>query len=330
VTAPFPLPDLTFTHATHDRAAERRVEPGLVPRLLADPATRVLLVLRGRVAVDGAGDPLLVDPAAVVGLPAEPDRPDGHAAGHRWLFLGEEAGAGLLGLVLPDEADADAVGIEGVSPASTGARLVREHAWAGLREVGGRRGDALAAEAVALAAWHASHERCPRCGEPTVVEHAGWVRRCPAQDVEIYPRTDPAVIMAVVDDDDRLLLGHAAHWPEGRFSTLAGYVEPGEGLEQAVRREVAEESSVVIGDGPGDVVYRGSQPWPFPASLMLGFRARAVATDIEVDGAEVTAARWFTRDELAAGVRAGEIGLPGRPSIARALVEEWFGAELPG
>ncbi|MCZ2264736.1 NAD(+) diphosphatase, partial [Isoptericola sp. QY 916] len=194
----------------------------------------------------------------------------------------------------------------------------------------GRRGDALAAEAVALAAWHASHERCPRCGEPTVVEQAGWVRRCVAQDVEVYPRTDPAVIMAVVDDADRLLLGHAAHWPEGRYSTLAGYVEPGEGLEQAVRREVAEETSVVIGDAPGDVVYRGSQPWPFPASLMLGFRARAVATDVEVDGTEVTAARWFTREELAAGVAAGEVGLPGRPSIARALVEEWYGEELPG
>ncbi|MFC7878488.1 NAD(+) diphosphatase [Isoptericola sp. NPDC057391] len=333
MTAPFALPDLSYTRATHDRAAERRAEPGLVARLLGDPTTRVVLVLRGRVAVDASGDLLLLDVAAVDGLPAEPeraDRPDGHVPGHRWLFLGEQDGTGLLGLVLPDEADADAVGIEGVSPAAPASRLAREHAWAGLREVGGRRGDALASEAVALAAWHASHERCPRCGEPTVVEQAGWVRRCVTQDVEVYPRTDPAVIMAVVDDADRLLLGHAAHWPEGRYSTLAGYVEPGEGLEQAVRREVAEETSVVIGDGPGDVVYRGSQPWPFPASLMLGFRARAVATDVEVDGAEVTAARWFTRDELAAGVRAGEVGLPGRPSIARALVEEWYGGELPG
>ncbi|MFD6178111.1 MULTISPECIES: NAD(+) diphosphatase [unclassified Isoptericola] len=334
MTAPFPLPDLSYTRATHDRASERRGEPGLLPGLLADPTTRVVLVLRGRVAVDDAGEVLLVDPATVTRLPAEQegaDRPEVHAPGHRWLFLGvAEDGAGLLGLVLPDEADADAVGIEGVSPASPAARLAREHAWAGLREVGGRRGDGLASEAVALAAWHASHQRCPRCGEPTVVEQAGWVRRCPAQDVEIYPRTDPAVIMTVVDDDDRLLLGHAAHWPAGRFSTLAGYVEPGEGLEQAVRREVAEETSVVIGDGPGDVVYRGSQPWPFPASLMLGFRARAVATDVRVDGAEVTDARWFTREELVAGVRAGEIGLPGRPSIARALVEEWYGAELPG
>ena len=333
MTDPFSLPDLSFTRATHDRAAERRAEPGLIPRLIADPATRVVPVLRGRVAVDAAGDPLLLDVAATAGLPAEPeraDRPEPYALGHRWLFLGEQDGSGILGLVLPDEADSDAVGIEGVSPAAPAARLASGQTWAGLREVGGRRGDALAAETVALAAWHAAHERCPRCGEPTVVEQAGWVRRCVAQDVEIYPRTDPAVIMAVVDDADRLLLGHAAHWPQGRYSTLAGYVEPGEGLEQAVRREVAEETSVVVGEGPGDVVYRGSQPWPFPASLMLGFRARAVATAIEVDGDEVTAARWFTRDELAAGVRAGEVGLPGRPSIARALVEEWYGGELPG
>ncbi|GAA1713441.1 hypothetical protein GCM10009809_07040 [Isoptericola hypogeus] len=339
MTAPAWLPDLSYTRATHDRAAARRGEPGLVPRLLVDDATRVVLVHRGRVAVDGGGGLLLLAPEAVEGLSAGGDGEDVHGSGHRWLFLGEQgphedegaaggAGASYLGLVLPDAADVDAVDIEGVAPAPPAARLVRRHAWAGLRDLGGRALDALAAEAVALAAWHAAHERCPRCGEPTVVEQAGWVRRCVAQDLEIYPRTDPAVIMAVVDDEDRLLLGHAAHWPEGRFSTLAGYVEPGEGLEQAVRREVAEETSVVVGDGPGDVEYRGSQPWPFPASLMLGFRARARTTAVRVDGVEVTDARWFTRAELADGVRAGEVGLPGRPSIARALVEEWFGGEL--
>ncbi len=129
----------------------------------------------------------------------------------------------------------------------------------------------LGVTAVALAAWHRSHRCCPRCGTPTVVGHAGWVRHCPTDGRDQYPRTDPAVIMAVVDDDDRLLLGHAATWPERRFSTLAGYVEPGEGLEQAVRREVDEEVGVRI----GEVTYRGSQPWPFPASIMLAFVGRA-------------------------------------------------------
>jgi NAD+ diphosphatase len=107
-------------------------------------------------------------------------------------------------------------------------------------------------------------------------------------------------------------------------------VEAGETLEDAVRREVAEESGVVVGTGPGDVLYRGSQPWPFPASLMLGFRARAVSTAVRTVDPEISEARWFTRDELSAAVTAGEVGLPGRQSIARALIEEWFGGELPG
>ncbi|CAM3489355.1 NAD(+) diphosphatase [Isoptericola cucumis] len=331
MTSPAWLPDLSYTRATHDRAAERRTEPRLVPRLLAEGSTGVVLVHRGRVAVGDDGGLLLLGPDAVADLPSEADGDDAHVGGHRWLFLGEHvggAGGAFVALVLPDAADTEAVDIEGVDPASPAARLVRGHAWAGLRELGGRDLDALAAEAVALAAWHASHERCPRCGEPTVVEQAGWVRRCLAQDLDIYPRTDPAVIMTVTDDADRLLLGHAAHWPAGRFSTLAGYVEPGEGLEQAVRREVAEETAVVVGDAPGDVEYRGSQPWPFPASLMLGFHARARTTEVRVDGVEVTEARWFTREELLAQVRAGAVGLPGRPSIARALVEEWYGGPL--
>ncbi|MCA5892476.1 NAD(+) diphosphatase [Isoptericola sp. NEAU-Y5] len=323
-----PLPDLTYTRATHDRAAHRRGEPDLLERLLADATTRVVLVHRGRPAVDHGGMLALLSPGAVADVSVQPEA-DGRA-GHRWLFLGEDltTRGAYLALVLPDDADTEAVDIEGVSPAAPATRLVRRYAWAGLRALGGRELDGLAAEAVALAAWHAAHARCARCGEPTVVEQAGWVRRCVAQDVVVYPRTDPAVIMAVVDDDDRLLLGHAAHWPEGRFSTLAGYVEPGEGLEQAVRREVAEETSVEISSDPGGVLYRGSQPWPFPASLMLGFRARARTTQVRVDGVEVTQARWFTRAELARAVDEGQVGLPGRPSIARALIEEWFGGPI--
>jgi len=223
------------------------------------------------------------------------------------------------------------VDIEGVDASDPATVLVREHAWSGLRELVGGLGSpsaGLATEAVALAAWHANHERCPRCGGRTTVENAGWTRRCVAQGIEIYPRTDPAVIMTVVHgagDDERLLLGHAAHWPDRRFSTLAGYVEPGESLESAVRREVLEEAGVVV----GDVVYRGSQPWPFPASLMLGFTARARTSEIHVDGVELTDARWFTRTELDRAARSGEVLLPGRTSIARSLVEDWFGGRLP-
>lgn len=316
-----------------DRAAHRRAEPDLVRTLRAEPTARILLVHRGRLAVgrdataDGGAEGLvLLDPGALGDV--DPASDDERA---RWLFLGEDDVASYVALVLPDDADAEEVDIEGVDASDPFAVLARAHTWSGLREVVGALATpfaGLATEAVALAAWHASHTRCPRCGGRTTVENGGWTRRCVAQGIELYPRTDPAVIMTVVHgegDDERLLLGHAAHWPERRFSTLAGYVEPGESLEGAVRREVAEEAGVVV----GEVAYRGSQPWPFPASLMLGFAARALTTDLRVDGVELTDARWFTRAELAEAVREGEVLLPGRTSIARSLVEDWFGSRLP-
>ncbi|MFC8924063.1 NAD(+) diphosphatase [Cellulosimicrobium sp. NPDC057127] len=321
--------------AAVDRAAHRRTEPHLVSRLRGEATTRTVLVHRGRLAVAHDGGLALLPPGDLSAVPA-PD--DGERP--RWFFLGEATGEGAvsgraptsyLALVLPDDADAEDVDIEGVDPAGPLAVLVREHPWSGLRELSPRVDPsqaALATEAVALAAWHAAHERCPRCGEPTTLENAGWTRRCVAQGTELYPRTDPAVIMAVVRDEpeEMLLLGHAAHWPERRFSTLAGYVEPGESLENAVRREVLEEVGVDV----DEVAYRGSQPWPFPASLMVGFVARARTTELRPDGVELTDARWFTRAELERDVRSGEVLLPGHGSIARALVEEWFGGALPG
>jgi NAD+ diphosphatase len=147
---------------------------------------------------------------------------------------------------------------------------------------------------------------------------------CTQEGSEHYPRTDPAVIMSVIDADDRLLLGHGAGWEQGRFSTLAGFVEPGESLEAAVRREVGEEVGVVI----GDVIYRGSQPWPFPASIMLGFRAYATSTEIDVDGSEVDEARWFSRAGLDDAIAAGEVRLSPSISIARRLIEDWYGGPI--
>jgi NAD+ diphosphatase len=201
--------------------------------------------------------------------------------------------------------------------------------WAGLRDVGtllDDTGAGLFTAALALANWHAVHPRCARCGTPTVVVQAGWARSCPACGAEHYPRTDPAVIMAVVDDDGRLLLGRQAAWPPKRYSTLAGFVEPGESLEAAVRREVAEEAGVVV----GAVEYRGSQPWPFPSSLMLGFRGHAVGTAVEVDGVELAHARWWTREEFEADLASGELMLPPRVSIARRLIEDWYGGPVAG
>jgi NAD+ diphosphatase len=286
---------LPLARAAVDRAAHRRVEPDLLDRALADPTTQIVLVSDGSLATRDGGLDLL----------APGDVPPGQPL---WLYLGEDGGTTALAAVLatPDSG----------------------RTWQGLRELGHRLPDrdaGLAAAAVALAAWHARHQCCPRCGAATVPALGGWTRRCTRDGSEHYPRTDPAVIVAVTDPDDRLLLAHAAHWPERRFSTLAGYVEPGESAEQAVVREVGEEAGILV----GDLAYRGSQPWPFPASLMLAYTARTADPELTVDGVEVTHARWFARPELLAAATSGEVVLPSRTSVARALIEDWYGSELP-
>lgn len=319
-----PLP---LARSVVDPAAHRRAEPALLDELWADPRTRVLVLHEGRLPL--ADDGARLDLRAPSRLaPLTPDADD-----VVWVFLGECGERPYLAALLTDLPDvvAGAPGaLEGVAvPASDdGAGWLSAVRWGRLRDVGHALGDRdadLATTAVALAEWHARHPRCTRCGASTRPEQAGWVRRCPADGTEDYPRTDAAVIMAVTDEADRILLAHGVHWPPHRFSTLAGFVEPGESLETAVRREVAEEVGVVV----GDVAYVASQPWPFPASLMLGFRARATTTDLAVDGTEVTDARWFTREQLSAALRTGDVLLPMRTSIALALIEEWFGGPLP-
>lgn len=320
--------DLPLSRAGIDRAALLRVDDAFVPAALADETTRVLLVCDGAVVATPEPRVALLTPADVAELLPEPGE---------WLLLGRgDADEVYLARRVPERRPAPRVGeasdvlVHGVQDggATSAEPVLRDGlAWASLRDIGAvlsPQEAGLATTAVALDSWHARHPRCPRCGAPTRLGQSGWIRVCLVDASEHYPRTDPAVIMAVVDADDRLLLGHAAHWPAGRWSTLAGFVEAGESLEHAVRREVAEETGVVV----GDVSYRGSQPWPFPASLMLGFRATATSTEVTVDGVELTDARWFSRDELAAAVGAGEVIPPGRASIARALVEEWFGGPL--
>lgn len=319
---------LPLSRATVDRAAHRRTDARTLTEGWTDPRTRVLVLHEGRLAVrrddDGAVRLDLHAPADLPGL--GPERtPDSVLR----LFLGEDDAAAYQALVLPDTAwgSSGTVDIEGV--ATSTEDVVGRLSWSTLRDVGHTLSDrdaGLAATAVGLAAWHERHPRCARCGSRTEPDVSGWIRRCVEDGSEHYPRTDPAVIMAVLDADDRLLLGHAPHWPERRFSTLAGYVEPGESVEAAVRREVAEEVGVVV----GDVSYRGSQPWPFPASLMLAFVARASTTELRLDDDEITDARWFTRSELVAAVEAGEVLLPMRTSVARALIEDWLGGPVAG
>ncbi len=179
---------------------------------------------------------------------------------------------------------------------------------------------ALAFEAVALARWHASAGYCPTCGTPTRPAQGGHVRLCPSCPRELFPRTDPAVIVAVHDPSDRLLLGRQASWPKGRLSVFAGFVEAGESLEQAVHRELAEEVSLRL----DDVRYASSQPWPFPRSLMLAFHAHTSDPSFAVDHVEIERARWFTRADYRAGIASGEIAPPPPRSIARTLIDEWL------
>lgn len=303
-----PLPEHVIpvlSRGTVDRAAHRRTDQSWLDAAWDDPRSRVLAVRDGRFPVyDEAAGPRLA-----VTAPA-----DAPATGERF-FLGEDAD-GAVHLAVsgePPRAPDPAAG-----PAT---RLVT------LRDVGSTLGDGeagLAVHAVALDNWHATHVRCPRCGAATRSEQGGHARRCPADGSVHFPRTDPAVIMLVHDGAGRCLLGRGATWPERRFSALAGFVEAGESAEQAVVREVAEEVGLAV----TDVEYRASQPWPFPSSLMLGFRARALAADVTADlnlcDGEIAEARWFTREELTAAATQGWVLRPPAVSIAHRLISDWL------
>jgi NAD+ diphosphatase len=198
--------------------------------------------------------------------------------------------------------------------------------WVGLREIGADLADldaGLLAQAIGILEWHERNRYSPLSGAPTTIERAGWVQRDPTTGTEHFPRTDPAVIMLVHDGGDRVILGRQAVWPPGRFSILAGFVEPGESAEAAVAREVAEE----VGLRVTDIRYVASQPWPFPQSLMLGFVARAVGDDdLVLDPDEIEEAHWFTRDQLRSGDGPREMPTP--VSIARLILDRWMAGEF--
>ena len=288
------LLDLALARAAVDRAAERRSDDAWLAAAWSSPLVQVVRTSRGTAAVVGDPPALALDVVPSVGP-------------ERRAFLGLDGDRPFFAVEL-DESDTD-------------------ESFRSLRDVGlllGARDAGLVVNAVALANWHATHTHCPRCGAATRVASAGHTRVCEVDGSEHYPRTDPAVIMAVVDGDDRLLLGRQAAWPDGRFSTLAGFVEPGESLEQAVRREVGEEVGVEI----GAVDYLGSQPWPFPSSLMLGFVAQAKTVEIDRGDGEIAEARWFTREGLRDDVRHGRVLLSPPVSIARRLIEHWYGEPI--
>jgi len=184
----------------------------------------------------------------------------------------------------------------------------------------------LAMHAVGLSNWHTTHPRCSRCGAETISDLGGSVRVCVADSSQHHPRTDPAVIVLVKDAADRILLGHQPIWPEKRFSTFAGFVEPGESFEECVSREVFEEAGVYC----NDINYLKSQAWPFPASIMIAFSAITDHPEsAKADGVEITQIQWFTRDEMKAAVASSELLLPPAISVARAMISGWY-TEQPG
>ena len=281
-----------------DRDNLAREREGLFDELWADPATRILPIFQGSA--------LLSSPTSLALLPV-----DAVPAAELRVYLGrststtspEPAGTPIVAVLLED------------------AGHLAESDWANLRSVGKSLSDrdaGIFTEALGILNWHQSHRFSPRTGEPTVTEKGGWVRRDPVSNTEVFPRTDAAIIVGITDADDRMLLGSNALWESNRYSLLAGFVEPGESLESAVIREVLEESGIHV----IDPVYLGSQPWPFPASLMVGFRAHVPEGEPTVgtpDGEEILALRWFTRDELREASASKEIIMPGPTSIARAI-----------
>lgn len=282
-----------------DRAAHLRTDDTWLAT--AWPRSRVVAVSpKSTTPTDGAGRLALRDPATIDA-----------AAPRRFLGLIDDR-PHFAATVEPDTDDV----------------------WQTLREFGASADDlpaALVTCAIALEQWHQRHTHCPRCGAPTVETRAGWIRTCTSDGSEHFPRTDPAVIMLVHDGRERALLGRGHQWHAGRFSTLAGFVEPGESLEAAVAREVFEE----VGVGVTDIEYIASQPWPFPASLMVGFFARLDGDpSLTVDPVEMEEAAWFSRAEVAAA-RAWTDGAGPEPdtllhgisphlSISRYLIDRWL------
>src|SRR5436189_532227 len=317
-----------YAHPGFERAGLRRRDTGWILERIADPGSLFVPVWRNQnliIELDG-GEPraaVLASDAVAAILGAGFAEAEEDLARGEFVFLGvvEERAHFALDLS-PVEAPLEMVRSPALAASGIGEAQVR---FADLRQLGGRierREGALLALARAMLFWHSRHRFCGLCGNPTRSEEAGHMRRCtdPACHTMHFPRTDPAVIM-LVTDGDRALLGRNKNFPvPGMYSTLAGFVEPGESLEDAVAREVREETAIEV----AAVHYHSSQPWPFPANIMLGFYAEAETTDIAVDYNELADARWFERDWLASHADDDEFRLPRLDSIARRLIGDWL------
>ena len=288
-----------------DRASELRSDEAELNRLWS--AAKIIRVAESKLATDGTSLRFLTA-ADVEQLIASKIFTTGDK-----YFLGIDSASEVAYFAW----DCDEVGLAAGESSSEG--------MASLRELGATLDEfhlGISMHAIALSNWHRSHPHCSQCGAETTSTLGGSVRVCVKDQSQHHPRTDSAVIVLVKDKDDRILLGHQPIWPDGRFSTFAGFLEPGETFEQCVEREVFEESGVKV----NEIKYLGSQPWPFPASIMIAFSA--VVDDpstAKADGVEITEVRWFSRDELKSSVADGSLLLPPTISVARKMIAMWFG-----
>jgi NAD+ diphosphatase len=294
-----------FTFPTLDRVGRKRREEVWVAKRLRAPSTRFVLVRGSKVltADEPTPRPILLNARDVSGL---------HEQAESVILLGETEGRAYFALGLPDTDDAPPVTL-------TKAGNLRD-----LRSVAALldgRDATLLAYAKAITYWHRRHRFCGDCGSLTRSTQGGHLRVCtnPRCGQHHFPRIDPAIIVRV-SLGERCLLGRQSTWPVGRYSIIAGFVEPGESLEAAVAREVREETGIDV----EQVGYYSSQPWPFPSSLMLGFTAQAVNTVIRLDDGELEDARWLSREEIAGELRRGVLRLPPEVSISYRLIEDWF------
>ncbi|MGO9431011.1 NAD(+) diphosphatase [Rhodoblastus sp.] len=321
-----PDPVQGFAGNPLDRLSQLREDAQALARLAADPAARAVVFVQSMPILRMEGEDLSArHPLA---------QARGLGAATTEVLLGRDDKGPVFALLLPDDA------AQAQEPAGSGALDLRK--WLLPKDPGlqihdlrtlavkkrlGRPELAVLAQAKSVLHYHATHGFCARCGVATIVAAAGWRRDCPACGARHFPRTDPVAIMLVVDGEN-CLLGRARHFPEKMYSCLAGFVESGEALEEAVRREVMEEAGVLI----GEVTYAASQPWPFPASLMFGFRAQALSREIRLGDDELEDCRWFSRAEARAMVEeqhAEGFFAPPKISIARQLLEQWLAEEVP-
>jgi NAD+ diphosphatase len=284
-----------------DRAAHLRKDAGFVAAALADPGTLIVPLWQSRSFVRRTPRACC---AAFIETAHEVRRtlPDAE-----FVLLGRFRGRACFAVELPGEPAPESVaGASFEDLRATGGLLPHDEAG-------------LLAYARAMILWRQRHRHCGSCGAPTRSENAGHVMRCTRVDcdAEQFPRLDPAIIV-LVTDGARALLGRQAAWPAGRYSTIAGFVEPGESLEDAVAREVLEETGVAVEDAR----YHSSQPWPFPSSLMIGFTAHASASAMPRADEELEDVRWFTREDIASG----RVGLPPPQSVSHRLIEDWYDA----